>query len=292
MHGCRLHLKGGQCIAGQMTSIRTKASFHLLTNPTPMRKCTAEIGRTSMPIHPTLLLLLPLPFPPLPMITHRHHHHHRRCRRRISLLIRISQPRSHTFLPLRLLIQRASLLALDTAFDLLDEYQKQTGTKDLPPVRIMTDSKYAEGMLQKGWKAKSNQQLITSIRSRLRQYSDVNISWVAGHSGIKGNERADELANQGAKESSSSGNKRRHDYVANDETETTTSTSSSETKEAKEEEEEPSYSSRSQRLRYDVATSLSSSSSSLSSSVDFVVSLPCVITVTTSSSLSSNSSDS
>ena len=61
-------------------------------------------------------------------------------------------------------------------------------------LRIHTDSKYAIGVLSKGWKAKANTELIAHIKERLQQRGDVTFVKVAGHSGIPLNERADELA--------------------------------------------------------------------------------------------------
>jgi ribonuclease HI len=62
------------------------------------------------------------------------------------------------------------------------------------PVVIHTDSKYAIGVLTKGWKAKANTELILQIRAALAKRGQVRIVYVPGHSGIPLNERADELA--------------------------------------------------------------------------------------------------
>ena len=88
------------------------------------------------------------------------------------------------------------LSAIGLALDLLDEASVPAGTA----IEIMTDSKYANGVLALGWKAKANVPLIESLRRRLAQRR-VRIHWVAGHVGIPENERADELANQGVDES-------------------------------------------------------------------------------------------
>jgi len=59
---------------------------------------------------------------------------------------------------------------------------------------IYTDSQYAIGVLQKGWKAKANKELIAGIKEALAACSKVRLAYVPGHAGIDLNERADELA--------------------------------------------------------------------------------------------------
>lgn len=62
---------------------------------------------------------------------------------------------------------------------------------------VRTDSQYSIGVLQKGWKAKANQELIAKVKTALK---DRGKSWVLqyvpGHAGVAGNERADELARE------------------------------------------------------------------------------------------------
>ncbi len=67
------------------------------------------------------------------------------------------------------------------------------------PVRLHTDSQYSIGVLQKGWKAKANPELIAKIRARLADRRDVRLHYVPGHSGVPLNERADELAREAVK---------------------------------------------------------------------------------------------
>lgn len=62
------------------------------------------------------------------------------------------------------------------------------------PVRIFTDSSYAQGVLVRGWKAKKNQELIKSIQELIAAFSDIKLIKVKGHSGMVENERADFLA--------------------------------------------------------------------------------------------------
>ncbi len=63
------------------------------------------------------------------------------------------------------------------------------------PIEIHTDSKYVQGVLVGGWKAKANKALIADIKRDLTAFSSVRILYVEGHAGIPGNERADKLCN-------------------------------------------------------------------------------------------------
>jgi ribonuclease HI len=67
------------------------------------------------------------------------------------------------------------------------------------PVRIHTDSQYAIGVLSKGWKAKANVALIEQVRAALEPFTDLELIYVRGHSGVVLNERADALAVQAVK---------------------------------------------------------------------------------------------
>lgn len=64
------------------------------------------------------------------------------------------------------------------------------------PVRIHTDSSYAIGVLQKGWKAKANPELIAAIRAVLSEYPKAVLVYVPGHAGVELNERVDVLARE------------------------------------------------------------------------------------------------
>ena len=68
------------------------------------------------------------------------------------------------------------------------------------PIRIHTDSTYAIGILQKGWRAKANQQLVGHIRDTLAANGSVELVHVRGHSGDPLNERADALAVRAVRE--------------------------------------------------------------------------------------------
>ncbi len=62
------------------------------------------------------------------------------------------------------------------------------------PIYIHSDSAYALGLLGQGWKAKANQTLVAKLRAVAREFSDLHLVKVAGHSGVPENERCDELA--------------------------------------------------------------------------------------------------
>jgi ribonuclease HI len=61
-------------------------------------------------------------------------------------------------------------------------------------VLVHTDSQYAIGVLQKGWKAKANQALIATIKERMKAFKALRLVYVPGHAGVPLNERADALA--------------------------------------------------------------------------------------------------
>jgi ribonuclease HI len=73
------------------------------------------------------------------------------------------------------------------------------------PVRMHTDSKYAIGVLSQGWKAKANTELIARVKLALKEFSDLEFTYVPGHSGVILNERADALAVQAVKARASAG---------------------------------------------------------------------------------------
>lgn len=60
---------------------------------------------------------------------------------------------------------------------------------------VHTDSQYAIGVLQKGWRAKVNQELVARTK-RVVETRGARLVYVPGHSGVPLNERADELARE------------------------------------------------------------------------------------------------
>ena len=67
------------------------------------------------------------------------------------------------------------------------------------PVRVFTDSSYANGVLTMGWKAKKNQELISSIKKTMAAFPDLKLIKVKGLVGVWENEKADELATSAIK---------------------------------------------------------------------------------------------
>jgi ribonuclease HI len=61
-------------------------------------------------------------------------------------------------------------------------------------VVVFSDSAYAIGLLQNGWKAKANVELVNELRAVARTFRALRFQKVAGHSGISLNERTDQLA--------------------------------------------------------------------------------------------------
>ena len=66
---------------------------------------------------------------------------------------------------------------------------------DAGSIVVHTDSQYAIGVLQKGWKAKANQELVARVK-RVVQERGALLRYVPGHEGVPLNERADELARE------------------------------------------------------------------------------------------------
>lgn len=84
------------------------------------------------------------------------------------------------------------LTAIGVAMDLLDEADVPSDAE----VHVLTDSKYSNGVLVLGWKAKANRELIAEVKAKLAARRPT-VHWIAGHVGIADNERADALANRG-----------------------------------------------------------------------------------------------
>ncbi|WP_437782214.1 ribonuclease HI [Sorangium sp. So ce1097] len=69
------------------------------------------------------------------------------------------------------------------------------------PIVIHTDSQYSIGVLQKGWKAKANVELVASLREALEaRRPPARLVYVPGHAGVLLNERADALAREAVRE--------------------------------------------------------------------------------------------
>jgi ribonuclease HI len=66
---------------------------------------------------------------------------------------------------------------------------------DAQAIVVHTDSQYAIGVLQKGWKAKANAELVAHAK-RIVAERRAKLVYVPGHKGVVLNERADELARE------------------------------------------------------------------------------------------------
>jgi len=66
---------------------------------------------------------------------------------------------------------------------------------DAKAIVVHTDSQYAIGVLQKGWKAKANGELVAHAK-RVVAERKAKLVYVPGHQGVALNERADELARE------------------------------------------------------------------------------------------------
>jgi ribonuclease HI len=60
---------------------------------------------------------------------------------------------------------------------------------------ILTDSRYAIGMITRGWRAKANVELVAAARKLYESKSGIEIRWIRGHNGHAHQERSDLLAN-------------------------------------------------------------------------------------------------
>lgn len=71
---------------------------------------------------------------------------------------------------------------------------------------IFTDSQYTRGVLTMGWRSRTHPDLAKALKLLIRGFPiPVIIDWVPAHVGIDSNERADELADRGAKMSAKHG---------------------------------------------------------------------------------------
>jgi ribonuclease HI len=61
-------------------------------------------------------------------------------------------------------------------------------------IRVYSDSGYAIGLLEKGWKAKANQELVARLRKQVAGVPNLEFVKVPGHAGVPENERCDQLA--------------------------------------------------------------------------------------------------
>ena len=74
-------------------------------------------------------------------------------------------------------------------------------------VQILSDSQTTVGIISQGWKSNNYKCIIEEIRKALKLLAVKNITvellWTPGHAGLQGNEKADQLAKEGAEEARS-----------------------------------------------------------------------------------------
>lgn len=91
-------------------------------------------------------------------------------------------------------------MALDTLSEISHATPQQVAGR---PLEILTDSRYARGVVFLGWNANKNQQLVETVQKKLARHKErVRVHWVKAHVGIPGNERADTLSDQATRERS------------------------------------------------------------------------------------------
>lgn len=91
----------------------------------------------------------------------------------------------------------AELVAIGIALEVLREKVADRAT----PVAVFTDSDYSVGVLSRNWKPKANMGLIAGLKRALAEWPNAKLYWIAGHAGVPENERADELARMGVRDS-------------------------------------------------------------------------------------------
>jgi ribonuclease HI len=93
----------------------------------------------------------------------------------------------------------AELTAIERGLELVAELTKSAAKETaarMRRVRIYSDSGYAIGLLEKGWKAKANQELVARLRKRVDAVPNLEFVKVPGHAGVPENERCDQLARE------------------------------------------------------------------------------------------------
>jgi ribonuclease HI len=92
----------------------------------------------------------------------------------------------------------AELVAIERGLDVVATLSKAKVGKDdrARRVRVYSDSGYAIGLLEKGWKAKANQDLVARLRKQVAAVPNLEFVKVPGHAGVPENERCDTLARQ------------------------------------------------------------------------------------------------
>lgn len=87
--------------------------------------------------------------------------------------------------------QRMEILAMCIALESI---------KNPSDIKVLTDSMYLVGTLNKGWRRKANLDLWSRLDSAIKRHTNVTIEWCKGHAGSEYNEIADKLAVNASKE--------------------------------------------------------------------------------------------
>ena len=87
----------------------------------------------------------------------------------------------------------AELTAIERGLQVVARFPKDDPSRR---VRVFSDSAYAIGLLEKGWKAKANQELVARLRKLVATVRNLEFVKVPGHAGVPENERCDELARE------------------------------------------------------------------------------------------------
>lgn len=82
----------------------------------------------------------------------------------------------------------AELTAIERALQIIPKDERNR------LVVVHTDSSYSIGLLEKGWKAKANTELVARIRTLTKDFGQLRFVKVRGHAGVPENERCDLLA--------------------------------------------------------------------------------------------------
>ncbi len=97
------------------------------------------------------------------------------------------------------------LLAELIAIQLVIDYVIQSRKKDeIQKIEIFSDSQSAIGAIQLNWTVENHKQLVFSLKTKIKQLRnkgiETEIHWTPGHAEVAGNEEADRLAKEAAKE--------------------------------------------------------------------------------------------
>lgn len=93
------------------------------------------------------------------------------------------------------------LWGIGMALELADA-RMRTHSPPYQHLYIFTDSQFSRGVLTMGWRSRTHPELAKKLKQLIRDFPcQVIIDWVPAHVGIASNERADELADMGARTS-------------------------------------------------------------------------------------------